>query len=98
MFAWENPTSVATGILDNITYDWLGMARALLVTGGSPVVATEDEISAANQRVHASNFNSSHTGSAGYAGFLAAVRQEQISPSDATAVLITGVRRPSSPR
>ena len=62
------------------------------------VITTEDEISAANQRARASNFNASHTGSAGYAGYLAAVREELISPNDATAVLITGVHRPSSPR
>lgn len=98
MFAWENPSSVATGILDDITYDWLGVARALLVSGGSSVVTSEDEISAANERVRAANFNVSHTGSAGYAGYLAGVRKELISPNDATAVLITGVHRPSSPR
>ena len=93
MTPWPEPSSAATGILDDITYDWLGVARALLLTGGSSLVATEDDIESGNQRVRAAGYNADHTGSAGYAGLLAAVRQGTISPTDRTAVLITGVRR-----
>ena len=39
MTPWPDPSSAATGILDDVTYDWLGVARALLLTGGSSVLA-----------------------------------------------------------
>ena len=93
MTPWPDPSSAATGILDDVTYDWLGVARALLLTGGSSVVAGEDDIESANQRIRATGYNADHTGSAGYAGLLAALRQGTISPTDTTAVLITGVQR-----
>ncbi len=48
MVPWSEPTSAATGILDDVTYDWLGIARALLRTGGDSVVATEADIARAN--------------------------------------------------
>ena len=93
MTPWPDPSSAATGILDDVTYDWLGVARALLLTGGSSVLASEDDIDSANQRVRAAGYNADHTGSAGYAGLLAALRERTIAPTDRTAVLITGVRR-----
>ncbi len=93
MTPWPDPSSAATGILDDVTYDWLGVARALLLTGGSSVLASEDDIDSANQRVRAADYNADHTGSAGYAGLLAALHQGSIAPTDTTAVLITGVRR-----
>ncbi|MXW74948.1 MAG: pyridoxal-phosphate dependent enzyme [Acidimicrobiaceae bacterium] len=93
MTPWSDPSSSATGILDDVTYDWLGVARVLLETGGSSVLATEDDIESANQRVRSAGYNADHTGSAGYAGLLAALREGSISPTDTTAVLITGIRR-----
>ena len=93
MTPWPDPSSAATGILDDVTYDWLGVARSLLVTGGSSVLASEDDIDSANQRVRAAGYNADHTGTAGYAGLLAALRQNSIPPTDTTAVLITGTRR-----
>ena len=93
MTPWPDPSSAATGILDDVTYDWLGVARTLLLTGGSSVLATEDDIESANQQVRAAGYNADHTGSAGYAGLRAALRQGSIFPSDTAAVLITGVQR-----
>lgn len=93
MVPWPDPSSAATGILDDVTYDWLGVARALLLTGGSSVVATEDDIGSANEAVRDAGYNSDHTGSAGYAGLLAALLEGAIPPTDTAAVLITGIRR-----
>ena len=93
MTPWPDPSSAATGILDDVTYDWLGVARALLLTDGSSVVASEDDIESANQRIRAAGYNADHTGSAGYAGLLAALHQGTIAPTSRTAVLITGTRR-----
>ena len=42
MWPWETePVSVAHGILDDETYDWLAVVRAMLVTGGRAVVVDE---------------------------------------------------------
>ncbi len=93
MAPWDTPQSAATGILDDITYDWLGIARGLLNTGGGSVVALESEIVTANERVVSAGYNADHTGSSGYAGLLAAVRTGLITAESSAAVLITGVRR-----
>ena len=93
MTPWPDPSSAASGILDDVTYDWLGVARALLVTGGSSVLASEADIASANERVTAASYNADHTGTAGYAGLLAATRQSSIPPTNTTAILITGTRR-----
>lgn len=93
MRPWSGPASVATGILDDVTYDWLGMIRGLLLTGGGSIVAPESDIEAAHQRVVEAGFDASHTGTAGYAGLLAALRAGVISPAERAAVLITGVQR-----
>jgi hypothetical protein len=93
MQPWVNPKSAATGILDDVTYDWLGVARALLMTGGESVVASESEIEEANRRARDVGFDVDHTGSAGYAGALAAQRTGRIPPETELAVIMTGILR-----
>jgi threonine synthase len=93
MTPWDDPHSAATGILDDVTYDWLGIARALMRTGGGSIVASEGDVEQANKRVRAGGYNADHTGTAGYAGLLAAVASGVIGPDDSAAVLVTGVRR-----
>ena len=42
MWPWETePRSVADGILDDETYDWLAVVRAMLASGGRPIVVDE---------------------------------------------------------
>ena len=44
MWPWETePHSAADGILDDETYDWLGVFEGMLATGGSPIVAPESD-------------------------------------------------------
>lgn len=93
MQPWKDPSSAATGILDDVTYDWLGVARALLTTGGESIVASEGEIVEANQRARKAGFDVDHTGSAGYAGALAAQRTGRMPPTAELAVIMTGVLR-----
>lgn len=95
MQPWVDPRSAATGILDDITYDWLGVARALLTTGGESVVASESEIEEANRIARGAGFDVDHTGSAGYAGVLAAQRTDRLPPEASLAVIMTGVLRSS---
>lgn len=89
MWPWDEPSSAATGILDDITYDWLPLARQTLRSGGEPVVASESAIleAGALARAH-TDFDVSFTGTAGLAGLLAA-RPE----SGHHVVLFSGVDR-----
>ena len=91
MTPWESPTSVADGILDDETYDWIGVVQAMQASGGAPVVASEALIIEANDVARAAGYSVSHTGSAGLAGLLA--KAEDFGPSDRVAVVLSGVAR-----
>ena len=68
MWPWETPGhSIATGILDDETYDWVAVVRGMSASGGSPVVVSEEELAEARQIAGA---NVSATGAAGLAGLL----------------------------
>ena len=97
MWPWETrPRSVAHGILDDETYDWLAVAGGMLRTGGRPVVVDEDTLRAANRLARAATgIDVDHTGSAGLAGVTELMRDGVIGPSETTAVIFTGVRRES---
>ena len=50
MLPWEEtPHSVATGILDDETYDWRAVVEGMLMTGGRPLVVGEELLLHANQ-------------------------------------------------
>lgn len=73
MWAWEEPrSSEAEGILDDETYDWWEIARGLRATGGTTVVAPEQDVVHAHAlaREHTA-IPASATGTAGLAGLLA---------------------------
>jgi threonine synthase len=42
------PTSAAHGILDDETYDWLALVKAMARSGGRPLVIPEETILAGN--------------------------------------------------
>jgi threonine synthase len=85
MWPWETtPESIAHGILDDETYDWLAVVRAMLASGGHPVVVDEATLEKANQLAReATAIAVDHTGSAGLAGALQAGDREGV-------VLFTG--------
>ena len=91
MWPWEEePSSIATGILDDETYDWFELVRTMLVTGGWPIVVTESQVVRANELMSA---NADHTGSAGLAGVVAMRRNGLIGEGERVVALATGVRR-----
>jgi threonine synthase len=95
MWPWETtPHSIAHGILDDETYDWLAVVAAMLYTDGRAVVVGEAELEKANSlAVETTGIRVDPTGSAGLAG-LTKLRQEGvIEPGARTAVLFTGVIR-----
>ncbi len=73
MWPWEEaPHSVAQGILDDETYDWLAVVRGMLETGGVPLVVDEATLIRANQLARAhTTVPVDATGSSGLAGLVA---------------------------
>jgi threonine synthase len=95
MWPWEEPPrSVASGILDDETYDWLAVLRGVAATGGSTVVVDEITLERAHRLVRDTTaVQPSHTGSAGLAGLLQLQRQGVVAPGARVGVLLTGVQR-----
>lgn len=90
MWPWESePTSAASGILDDVTYDWVPLVRRTLETGGEPIVAAEATILRAHELARETGISVSATGSAGLAGVLTAPPPA----GSRVAVLFTGVER-----
>lgn len=95
MWPWEQePHSVAHGILDDETYDWLAVVRAMLETGGSAVVVDEATLREANRTgFDATGIPADHTGTAGLAGLMELRRRGEVGDDECAAVLFTGIRR-----
>ena len=89
MRPWESvPVSLAHGILDDETYDWWEVAKAMRATGGEAVVADEAAVAQALAHVRTlTDIPASATGTAGLAGVLAAPA------GGAVAVVLSGVER-----
>jgi threonine dehydratase len=91
MTVWDDPHSIADGILDDETYDWLGVFSAMTASGGWPVVAAEVDVERAHALARAAGFDVSPTGSAGLAGLLTI--RDEIAPSERIALVMSGVAR-----
>jgi threonine synthase len=92
MWPWEEePQSIASGILDDETYDWRAVVEGMLTSGGRPVVVGEDRLVRAHELGGAAGFQVSTTGSAGLAGLLDLLAAGVVGPDDRVAVLFTGV-------
>lgn len=98
MWPWATvPRSVAHGILDDETYDWLAVVEAMLRTGGHPVVVDEADLIAANDLARrATRIPVDATGSAGLAGLLHLQHLGGVERDERVAVLFTGARRDGS--
>jgi threonine synthase len=95
MWPWETePKSVAHGILDDETYDWLAIVRGMIEGGGSPVVVGEERLEEANKlgRERA-GIDADATGSAGLAGLLELRAKGGLGAGETVAVLFTGAKR-----
>jgi len=75
MWPWEpEPKSVATGILDDETYDWLPIVWGMLETqGGAPVVSEKTLAQASALATQHSGSRIGPTGAAGLAGVMSLV-------------------------
>tara|TARA_B100000929_G_scaffold231078_2_gene187568 strand:- start:18730 stop:19920 length:1191 start_codon:yes stop_codon:yes gene_type:complete len=94
MWPWHDPSSLATGILDDVVYDWQPLVATMLEDETAPVVATEADIAEAHRLVHAhTDVPADPTGTAGVAGLLATRRDHTIDADEPAVVLLTGVER-----
>jgi threonine synthase len=90
----EEPKSLATGILDDETYDWRPIVEGMLLTGGRPLVVGEDMLAEASAlAVARTGIPVDPTGSSGLAGLIKMRRSGEIGDRDRVAVLFTGLRR-----
>ena len=88
------PQSVAEAILDDETYDWLEVVRGMLVTGGFPVVVTEERLREAHRAAHRhTEIRVDPTGTAGFAAALELAECGILSADETVVVLFTGVER-----
>lgn len=96
MWPWQEPPhSVAHGILDDETYDWLAVVEGMITTGGSPLVVEEETLARANAIAQeATAIPVDPTGSSGLAGLLALRDAGRVADDERVAVLFTGVVRP----
>ena len=95
MWPWEEaPESVAHGILDDETYDWLAVVEGMLATGGDALVVDEETLVRANALAReTTGIAVDHTGSAGLAGLLGLRAAGRIAEDERIAVLFTGAVR-----
>jgi threonine synthase len=95
MWPWEEvPHSIAEGILDDETYDWVAVLRGMAATGGTTAVVDEQTLGEANRMAReTTGVAVSHTGSAGLAGLLHLKREGAIAGGARVAVLFSGVQR-----
>lgn len=95
MWPWEEaPHSVAHGIIDDETYDWLSVVAGMLRTGGTPLVVDEATLEAANDLGRVSTgIDVDHTGSAGLAGLLKLARDGALNPDENVVICFSGITR-----
>ncbi|MCB9756147.1 MAG: pyridoxal-phosphate dependent enzyme [Myxococcales bacterium] len=95
MWPWQPAgVSLARGILDDETYDWVGVLRAMVDTGGFPLQAGEAGLVAAQDAARAGlGLEVSATGVAGLAGLLDARARGLLRAGERVCALLTGVDR-----
>ncbi len=94
MWPWETePRSVATGILDDETYDWRAVVGGMLSTGGQPLVVSEPLLVEAHGLGAEAGFHADPTGSSGLAGLIDLRHRGVVGPEHQVAVLFTGTER-----
>jgi threonine dehydratase len=95
MWPWDaEPRSIARGILDDETYDWLAIVTGMLRTGGRPVVVDEATLVEAHTLAReTTGIDVDHTGAAGLAGLLQLGREGAVAPRENVAVIFSGAQR-----
>ena len=95
MWPWDNPTSVAHGILDDETYDWVALCDEMANSGGGTLAVADDAIEKAHAMARAEHgVNVCHTGAAGLAGMmLKRTEAPEVAGAPPDLVILTGLHR-----
>ncbi len=91
MTPWDDPSSAADGIVDDETYDWLGVLDVVRRSGGRAVVVPEVAIVRAHELGTGAGFRVSPTGTAGLAALL--TPEAAAAPGETVAVIFSGTSR-----
>jgi len=106
MWPWEGePASIATGILDDVTYDWLPLLTQTQQTAGYPLVAPEPNVKRAYELVQAhTDYKVCATGTSGLAGLItflspdsganARATDRDSRPPESVGLVFSGLDRP----
>jgi threonine synthase len=99
MWPWEEVgTSKASGILDDVTYDWVPVMEAMIASGGRPHVIPESIVEEGHRLiVEMTGIPADHTGTAGAAVLLDPTVAEEASAYDHVVVFLTGRQRSALP-
>jgi len=90
MTPWQDPSSFATGILDDVTYDWVPLLQRTAESEGHPIVSPEPLVRQAYDLAHEhTDIDVCATGASGFAGLLA----EPAPANEHVVVLFTGIDR-----
>lgn len=90
MWPWDQPSSAASGLLDDVTYDWLPLLEATIESGGTPLVVPETTLIETHETATSvTGLNVSPTGVAGLAG----LAEASVEDGSVVGVLFTGIDR-----
>jgi threonine synthase len=96
LWPWDGaaPHSLAHGILDDVTYDWYYLLRAVLRSGGRAEIIAEETIRCAYEKAqHHTGILVCPTGASGLAGLIQLQASGAITPREAAGVFFTGFDR-----
>jgi len=96
MWPWDGaaPRSLAHGILDDVTYDWYFLLRAVLRSGGRAEILSEGTIRDAYDKAHLhTGIPVCPTGASGLAGLIQLQASGAIDPGEAVGLFFTGFDR-----
>lgn len=94
MTPWPDPSSLATGILDDITYDWLRLLQHVRASGGEPIVTPEPSVVETWQLTHQlSTPATCTTGTAGLSGLRHRRSQPRLDSRERAVVIFSGKHR-----
>ena len=96
MWPWDGgtPHSLAHGILDDVTYDWYHLLRAVLRSGGRAEILAEDTIRAAYAKAQShTGIPVCPTGASGLAGLIQLTDSGAIDRSESAGLFFTGFDR-----
>ncbi len=96
MWPWDGgtPHSLAHGILDDVTYDWYYLLRAVLRSGGRTEILAEETIRAAYEMAqHHTGIPVCPTGASGLAGLIQLTDSGAIDRGESAGLFFTGFDR-----